>query len=432
MQHAREFGIADRLDDVIHATTHNLSYDPQCEGDRGEWMLGLLDAAEEFDRSVGPLITPGPVDADGNEDWHKSQRATVFRLLAQRGCDGARESLYRHFDAALVAVEDFTGMNDIIDIDGELGLLYVCRACGGMLQRGREHRLDEEPLEHFDASRTDGAARAVLESARESDAAIDAFLIGLDKELADGRASRPVRLTVDSVMNLRPDQERIEPRRSYESVVRWIEGSDGGMTEHWGHGFWLMSWGRKADESELVAMTSRLRAADTAWLIFCYLRIFARRSMPGWDADLLHLLDHAHDKVRWAAHMAFRNVANSALRRAALERLRIRPLPDGTFELFQNSHEPGDHVALECALPDPASVEDFHGLGFDLVRIFDDRPLAEARDLMLYVYEHSPCSNCRATAVEVMVKSATLPAWVAAECSHDSSDHIRGLVALHD
>lgn len=56
-----------------------------------------------------------------------------------------------------------------------------------------------------------------------------------------------------------------------------------------------------------------------------------------------------------------------------------------------------------------------HRLIFDLVEVCQCNPWPEMLEVMLFVYQTSPCTNCRYSIYETMSQAGLTPGWVASE-----------------
>jgi hypothetical protein len=52
-------------------------------------------------------------------------------------------------------------------------------------------------------------------------------------------------------------------------------------------------------------------------------------------------------------------------------------------------------------------------------------PAADAVPVLLALYEHGPCTNCRMDAVEMIRRLGALPDWLLEECRYDPSEDLR-------
>jgi hypothetical protein len=119
-------------------------------------------------------------------------------------------------------------------------------------------------------------------------------------------------------------------------------------------------------------------------------------------------------------------VEHPAVRAFALELLRRGHRLDNAFGLFEWNYLPGDHLAIMDALTaHQMDRETLHGAGLDLRKVFEDRETAECRDVLMWVYENTPCSLCRGEAVKILAASKCLPEAVIRECLDDCSVETR-------
>src|SRR5207247_899005 len=54
--HIRKVGLADLDQSILDACLHDRAYDPQCEGDRTDWLMEIVDATGAAERIAQTLI----------------------------------------------------------------------------------------------------------------------------------------------------------------------------------------------------------------------------------------------------------------------------------------------------------------------------------------------------------------------------------------
>lgn len=424
--HARQYGIADRIDDVVHACLHNLSYDPQCEDDRAEWMLQLVDAGGAEQAVVDRLLAGVAVPAgDENRSHHEAQRAHLMKLLALRGYAVARERLYALFRCSDPA--DVLGCEEIIALDGADGLVRACEHLGGWIAEGRVLEFGQSPLRHYDGQHGDGAALRVLEPLRQANASIARYLDYIaaacdGRDVPAGGAAPPngPAGAGASSMDTRP-----VAKRTAAEIIAWIEACPDDLDAEFPAGSWLIHWGYRAPEAELRLVAERLRVETNPSRLYRYLRVFQRRPLPVVDPSLLALADHGNRHIRWVTYRVLSHFNDPRVRALALARLGPQGMREDALVLFHSSYAAGDHAAIERALFVPDNRDELHAIVFDLVDVFGAHPLPEARNLMLFGYEHSPCGNCRSGALEILASANVVPAWLREEAACDALDEIR-------
>ena len=159
-----------------------------------------------------------------------------------------------------------------------------------------------------------------------------------------------------------------------------------------------------------------------------YLRVFGRRALPDFDARLLAYAEHADREVRCLANRALSRVAHPQVRRLAVERLSAGKVSEDELGLLRSNYELGDAALIEPLLRAPEDTDELHALTLDLVGLFEAHTVAESASAMAFVYEESPCSNCRSRAAGVLADSGQLAPWLREECRDDCSEATRALV----
>ena len=68
-----------------------------------------------------------------------------------------------------------------------------------------------------------------------------------------------------------------------------------------------------------------------------------------------------------------------------------------------------------------------HDVVFDVIQLLARSSELREPLLALYIYEYSPCQNCRGSAVRHLMDSNACPPWVLAEARFDASEEVREL-----
>ena len=108
--------------------------------------------------------------------------------------------------------------------------------------------------------------------------------------------------------------------------------------------------------------------------------------------------------------------------RSALRSLAPELMIKGSLKLLESSYETGDHAAIEQALFVPSDVDELHTIVFDLASVCAKVMQSECLGLLLFVYEYSPCGNCRQIAVETLEHLGITPSWLKEERPYDAME----------
>ena len=81
----RDHGDTGIESELLHACLHSLAYDTQCEGDRGSWMMDLIECIKSPDLYYQSIVSSFIATT---EFWDVSQLSTMLTLLAKRNYPG--------------------------------------------------------------------------------------------------------------------------------------------------------------------------------------------------------------------------------------------------------------------------------------------------------------------------------------------------------
>ncbi len=70
-------------------------------------------------------------------------------------------------------------------------------------------------------------------------------------------------------------------------------------------------------------------------------------------------------------------------------------------------------------------ADDMHGLAWALLDIFTENKSANCSKSMTFAYEHTPCSLCRARAVELFLGHDVMPCKPFPQCGFDANGDVR-------
>ncbi|MBL8823510.1 MAG: hypothetical protein JNJ77_13055 [Planctomycetia bacterium] len=426
--HVREMGLGEYEHSIIAACLCNQAYDAQCEGYRTDWLLEIVDATGEAKRISQKLLQT--LHANTDNFWDACQRCQIALRLAQRGYEEARAFLYSCLrkwpDTA-----DVIGAEEIIKLDGADGLIKVAEYLGTLLQTEDSFWIDEGMLNLFDEAQGAGAGRKVLETAAVNSPQVSFYLQYLDERSKQKSGSSDIQpgsgyLRLDSVQ-FAADAHSSHVRKMQDitvaSVINEIETEDPESNQ-----YWFSSWGRHASVDDLATVFESMILQSDPGRLSKYFRIFMHQPLPTFDARMLSFAWHANPEVRKSAHKALSNYSHTSVRKLVVDKLEAGLFIEGELKLLARNYEHGDAAKLERILHVSDDRDLLHGVLFDLVKVFQSNKVAESTNLMLFVYDQSPCSNCRRNAVELLLSTGTAPDWLLVECQYDSSEEIRLMV----
>lgn len=409
---------------LVHALTHNLRFDTQCEDAAQDWYLAMASRHQAAPTIFANVIRRA---VDANDSDHKHYIAGTLALLHRDGHPEALPALYKlssNFDRN--DSPPFPGASELVEIEGEMGLVHALRTLASTLPDGL---IEPWMVRQYFYQYTD-SSKECIEKLAALAASDNTFKPLLDIMLRtrpsrwiqkDGEP-RTADLTLSSLARLSKEQLQETPASVVIDLVRQAPQDAIGAA--------MRRWAMLASQDALDEILSEALAEDDPHRTQMYLRAFTERSpLHRFDERFACWIDHPMDSLRRAAHFALATCPDPRVRELALQRLAPQQIASGSICMLQSTYQPGDHRAVESALYVPDDLGTLHDIGFFLLDVFGKNATHDCLGSMLYVYEHGPCMNCRERAIGIMHAAGVLPDWVREESRFDADSQIRKQVS---
>lgn len=389
--------------ELMRACKACLTYDPQCEHERGPYLHRLIRTTGEQRRFWRELarwlaeVGPDEDDADPAQAFH------VLCLLAADDPSLDRGVLWDFARRAAYGVTSLGSTMAFIRLEGiEALLVHVRRFADDIAEDVWSFKYLVEALGEREGLE---AAALVLEAARATCPELDR-LMALDGGFPEAEPGAPE--TMD-----------------YAAAKEAVAG---------GRAMFPGTWVRCASPEELAQAARDLLAESDARMLRAYLMLFRRRDFPAAAASLFPFLRHEDDRVARGAAEILGRLGGSDVRALALDCL-DGERPWSGVQMLHNELQPGDFDLIRRRL-DGATLgaDGWHYAGFAVLDLLDDvdAPPEESRAMLLRLYEEEPCSMCRWSVVRRLAASGGLPDWLAEECRHDADPETASLASPPD
>jgi len=137
------------------------------------------------------------------------------------------------------------------------------------------------------------------------------------------------------------------------------------------------------------------------------------------DADKKH--------IRRSAFRVLSKVKDQRIRDVALERVN-----NGDFraiDLFEENYESGDVPFLLEKIKAVADKDEVHSAGYSLLDVVKSNKLYTESDTLMWIYENTPCSQCRYNSFSLILQHNAVPEDMLNECLYDCSEDTRKVAA---
>ena len=422
--HVRLHGDAGVRAELLHACLHSVAFDAESESSRVSWLLGMIDGTADpaFYREA-ILAKLAVFDGTDDETWDWVQICDFALHYAQRGCSEARLLIYGAHAEALQTSYPWLGYEEILVLDGLDGLDWVVGQVGRAILAGGE---------------CTGSSDSAIGRAREmfGEAVVEAHL----KHRA---AENEAIAACLALLKTCEERQRLASNPSASASfweARLLQELDGPVTE-WELGekrappYLFISLGGWASDERIASAFERLLVEQDPIVLLRILTAFYHRALPRLEPRVFELAAHEDAVIAAAAQQALGNTRDPSVRRLGLERLAsaasIQELAMAAV-LLKNNVEPHDIEPLLARLPRHCVIDEeerigLHHLGETLLGMTDASPSAAFEPLMLWLYESTPCANCRREAVHRLHDWKLLSANIAAECRDDAAEETREL-----
>ncbi|MGE0490854.1 MAG: hypothetical protein AB7S38_16725 [Vulcanimicrobiota bacterium] len=388
--HHQAHGLEDHSESLYQACLRNLVYDAQCEPGRAAWLFPLL--SQDQKKELLKRLAVASRGAPRPRDLH--QHGQLCLRLAKEGYPEARQVLYA--TARFTRTGEGVGDDEILELDGAAGLLWLVRkALGARLPDRVLAAVLDHLIWRYDYDHTRGEAEQVLANSPFKDC------LGI---LAPPPKAPPV-------------LQLSKKTAALLSVSQLLECIDDNDSRYYNQAVSL--WQGAASQSQLEEVAHLLAREESSHRLVHLLSIFRKRQLPLFDRysdRFLRLVDHPDDQVRRRACKALAAVRHPAIRQLALAKLASQDWLEGQLSLFCSNLEAGDSAILARHLRVDREAERHHSLVFHLVEVCQANPGPELDQVRHFIYETSPCANCRRA---MMTAPALTSPWIAAEWPFD-------------
>jgi hypothetical protein len=392
-------------DCILAACLNDYRFDRQVEDARGDWLWQILSAASMAQRLsaevLAALLRIEESDAG-------PQLCQLARHYALAGDDRFQSELRRIVEDRPCQDDDLLGVEELVRLEGSDGFVRAVRRHGFELL-SREWEWFDGDLAYIGIRWLgEEFAISLLDSHATADANIRRFTESWQLDRRIRAAHKPV-----------PYRERVG-EYSKDEIIAAAEATDKTSTRFRG-------WGRFATDTDLNIIYERMLATTNVESLRRYARVFATRPWPGFDVRFLQLCLHDDENLRRLAGFAVANNRHPAVRRFALEHLKIPLHQENSINMLVANYESGDEEIVLDSLQLPEDACHLHRMLMGLRNLVEENETARCEAAVELVYENTPCSECRRAIVKLLAERVGLPEMMSAECQFDVDPDTRSL-----
>lgn len=393
----------DFSDLIINGASNNYAYDRQSEDSRAFYINELIKKAKQKDKIINAVLKE--LQKQKDDFYNLDQMCDLAVYFYKNGRKEAADSLRKRFDKNSNKNYQFCGQEQLIEIDGLLGLLKVAKIVGEILYNDKD---DNEYCWRVDAFQKKNKSIDVyseLEKAGKKNKYIKAYLTAILKD-----------------KNTKTKRHTKIKRWSYELVKEKIDLNKFRMlSEERANELTAEEVKKLADE--FIATKNKVKQEQ-------YLRFFAYRKFP-YDYKLL--LKFASGKNSKGTRLVYHSVnalkffKGSDIREFALMKIRNQKDPSAYLNLLVSNYKKDDNKLLFDIAKKSGDYDYIHNIVFGFIGIYQANSTKECKQPLEIIYNKMNCGLHRKDIVNLLGENGVLSDKIFKELQFDSNDEVRKL-----
>jgi len=415
--HVSHYGLNDIDDLVLDACIHNYCYDIQVEPSRAEWLFQMFGKSEHYSKFSELILDRLKTESDS---YNLKQLCSIAKEMAMNGDEDARKGLRECvFKIAKTASSDSSiGEGAWINLEGTEGFLELVRIYGQRLLLNPEDIVPEHIVHSGESKRE---LKDVLFQFAEKEAKIKAY-----KEFLE---EKDVFKPFDRNTIEKPQHEKARHKHNLASILESARNKVGNYPARY------IKFGRHATSDELENVFNQLFIETDRDILLRLLWIFRHTSLPRLDKMFFDWAQGTDNELRESSIVALAQLSDQQIHQLAISKVKAGELlgaDNHVLDLFLNNFKVSDiQIIIQALAPIKPDVKDAHSLGFSLLDLGEKHTMIELADALKWVYENTPCSNCRFRAVRQLIEWQQLDEAILYECKFDANEDIRDFVEEH-
>lgn len=405
---------------VLWACRRNMAFDPQCEGTRARYVYDMVCCYEDR----GPFLEAalGRFRSCRGRSWFFEHCCELIACFASGGdprADLALRERYADFRMELgrrknvdpVLLEHFESLTDALLTVDPTAAARIMEDVGKLLEENSRLQWEDFFCLHCSLEETLGT-RAYRKEMRRGAGPVRRYREGYEKSRADD-LQREARQAAWNAERERCVRDYLDGTGELPRPVAFLRSR-------------LQQAGPEARE----AAARRVLAEPDPEKRAAQLAVFDRAQCP-WPLEIQPLLAWAESpcgNLREAALWALCNVPGQEARDLAMDLAELpETLPEAVIMLAAN-YQPGDEPRLLDWLERLPEGGMRHEVYLDMFqRLFRKGVKNPPKQVLLYLYEHTPCGCCRREFTAEMKRRRMLTPALLEECRWDSNPEIRAM-----
>ena len=410
MIYFKRYELDDVADIVLDACVHNKVYDAQLESGRADWLYVMFKNSPQYNDFREAILSA----LKNKNEWYDTvQLCELAKEMALDGDENARTTLKDFVlkSAAIPGRSHNSGVVDYIKVEGSKAVLELAKIYGKRLIDNPD---DEVPDNLACNDEEHKKFVQLLQEHSNPDSKIKTYYNYLDKIKSD----------IERITDQEARKSEFLSQYNVERIIDCAkEGREDNRSIYRGFGIY-------ADGKDLEAIFTQLLNEKDDAIRKRLLWVFGTIPLPVIHKCFFEWADSKDEKLQAAVFSAIANCKDDRVHEFARQRVRDGKIlgwaNSFVLDIFEKNFAEGDaKLITDAILASKPDKEDIHSFGSSITGIAEKNKTNELKELLLWVYENTPCSNCREEAIERLNDNGVLSQEIIEECIWDGSEEIR-------
>jgi hypothetical protein len=382
------------LDIIFDFSIHNYAFDSQCEGSRVRYLWDLILASSNIEKLQGQIMNKLE---DNDSSIYHYQIYQLGVLFAQESEYNPIELMKRHFRYDK-NYGSFVGETEIIELDGDKGILFVAHKIAKRLQKDINYDGDyffvNDLIDSFDKKYIDSLLHELLDTNK--------------------------RFRQYYLSSLNPNN-RVEKREKEDYSSLKLDLKEYQYNR-------IRPWSRFATEEELKQVYYDINNSCDLELISKLMHAFYKKEYKGRIDRIVNFLDDTRYELSESAVNVLKWKSDNRIRQKAIKLIATK---NNWYEyvplLFEN-YEKGDYRLILDKCNKEYDEFEWHEIQLTLNNFFSFHRNIDCQELYIKLYNNNRCTICRGEMFKYMLRDGFSDIHILNEAEWDVNLDIRRLV----
>lgn len=385
---------------IKKAILKNQSYDPQCEGDRAEYLMQFIKISPQKKELI-KVILKG-LKTEKKDTWALVQLFRLATILAKEGNQKAWVAIYNRYHRKVIQYAHWCGESAILELDGIEGLKYIAHIRGRALSKDKEDWEDGSLIEIFQRDNPKIDVLQALKDTAENRPLINVYLNAIQETKKKWATSAAQRKPFDA---------------SYQSIKQTIESSR----------LVIATYNlQKLSKATVQELSNDFEQENRPDIQENYLRIFNRIKFSNSYAFLLNFVKNQKDA--WRIELGCKALSffrNKEIRKFALKQLTSSKSKIAYLPLLTLNYKEKDSKLLTALAQSHKNKEDIHNLIIHFLNIYKKNKTKKCQAPLELIYRKLNCGIHRSSLIQLLWERKVLSKKILKELQFDSDEELR-------